>query len=72
MESRQFFSLLRSFANLDPIQQGLAQEYLRHHPQRDQLHQELPTECYLCEIPLLRFTPCHSLGTFSWPTALPL
>lgn len=44
MESQIFSSMLRSFAQLDPIQLERAQEHLRHHLQCDQLHQSLANQ----------------------------
>lgn len=44
MDNQAFSSMLRSFAQLDPIQLERAQEQLRHHLQRDQLHQALANQ----------------------------
>ncbi len=44
MDSHVFSSLLRSFAQLDPIQLERAQEHLRHHLQHDRLHQALAAQ----------------------------
>ncbi len=44
MDSHVFSSLLRSFAQLGPIQLERAQEHLRHQLQHDRLHQALAAQ----------------------------
>ncbi|MDM5125024.1 MULTISPECIES: hypothetical protein [Aeromonas] len=41
MDNGSFFALLRSFAQLSPMQLERAQEHLRDHLQRNLLHQAL-------------------------------
>jgi transposase-like protein len=41
MDSGPFFALLRSFAQLSPMQLERAQEHIHHHLQRNLLHQAL-------------------------------
>lgn len=62
MDSTQFFSLLRSFVHLDPIQLERAQEHLHHHLQREQLHQALAAQ----HSTLPACPSCHSSHVIHW------